>query len=299
MGLCYLVFATLPPHHSTKLPALALDLIADSHHLYVSLANGNILQLSHQGKIEKTYKLPPLKTPYGDSQPQKALCIAVYGNTLGVAGNSGEITLFTPQTSKTLTYKTPSVIRKLSFINEKLLLITLLSNEVILYDISTQRMIYSKNYGTWSLSDASYIAPYLYITGEAGTIVKIDPLSGKSIQIFTGGNVDNIFKISAQSHFIATAGQDRRSIIYTLQGLLVNRFDSPFLIYAVGLSPSSQTIALSWGENNEIALFSTATKKLLATYQGHSASLNRILFLDEHHFVSIADENKILFWEKK
>lgn len=196
-------------------------------------------------------------------------------------------------------FPTKSVVKKIALLSDTQVMVALLSNEVVFFDLKTNKILKTISGGTSPLSDMALSSNHQVaaIAGEAGIVSLIDTNHATIIKQLKGGNVDNIYKIDLQNGSLITAGQDRRAIIYTLDGKSYLRFDGTFLIYTAALSPSAGRAAVTLDEQNIITIFDTAKRQKIATAKGHNATLNRIIFMDENRFVSCADENKILFWE--
>jgi len=119
---------------------------------------------------------------------------------------------------------------------------------------------------------------------------------GKHIHSFTGENLDDVFGVDYKKGIIATAGKDRRVVIYDTNRDKVYYKTSSFFIYSVGLSPSGNIIAYSSDVSNNITLFNTTTKAIIAEYGGNKSPLSKILFLDENSFIVSSAKKKINFY---
>jgi len=94
---------------------------------------------------------------------------------------------------------------------------------------------------------------------------------------------------------ILTGGQDRRVGIYTQNHAY--HINSDFLVYCVGISPSSHIGVYSSGLAHDLQLFDTTNGKKLHKLIGHQATPNKILFVDETLLISTGDEYTIYFWD--
>lgn len=269
--------------------------------IWAGTDNGEILKIGLNGKILSTQKLDSVKNSWGEAVIPKIMSLDISPDqrTVAVASEDGKIVLIKEGKKILASFHTYSVIKKIAFVSESKLLITLLSNEIVWFDITMNKTLKNISAGTSPLSDMALSddRKIAAVAGEAGIVTLIDTQAMKIIRNIQGGNVDNIYKLDLQSGWIVTAGQDRRAVVYTIDGKRYIRYNGSFLIYSAALSPSGARMAAGMDENNIISVFDTAKRAKIASAKGHGATLNRIVFMDENRFVSSADENKILFWE--
>lgn len=291
----------ISPKITVKTSSPVLDFVIRDHTVWAATAEGKALQINAKGKIVSTIVLPKTLNAWNEKTAQKVMSIdlSLDGETVIMAGEDGCLYVSKGGKISKTSFSTKTVIKKIAFVSENRVLLALLSNEVVFFDLQSNKILKVLSGGTSPLSDMA-LSPdrkVAAIAGEAGIVSLIDTAGGKIIKHLKGGNVDNIYKIDLQNRSIITGGQDRRCIIYTLEGKSYVRFNGTFLIYAVALSPSAARAACALDEENTITLFDIAKRQKIATAIGHNATLNRIAFMDERTFVSCADENKILFWE--
>ena len=105
--------------------------------------------------------------------------------------------------------------------------------------------------------------------------------------------------VAYKNGIIATAGQDRRVVIYAYKFDSAYYKSSSFLIYSVGLSPSGKRVAYSSDENNNITVFNTITTSTLGKFGGNKMTLTNILFLNENEFLVASDDKTINFYSVK
>ena len=298
---CHAMAGVITPSILVETTAPVLDFVIRQNTIWAGTANGQLLQLSLQGKRISSISLPLLKNHWGEQAPQRVMSVDVShdGKTIVMAAEDGCLYVVRDGKAIKTAYATPSVIKKIVLLSESRVMIALLCNEMILFDLNQNKVIQTLSAGTSPLSDmaASSDRKHAFVAGEAGIVSMIDTTNLTMVRQIKGGNVDNIYKIDVQNGFVMTAGQDRRAIIYTMAGKIAQRFDGSFLIYSVALSPSANRAVAALDELNSLSVFDVKTGQLIATAEGHQATLNRIVFIDEKRFVSCADENKILFWE--
>jgi len=291
----------ISPKVSVKTSSAVLDFVVRGGDIWAGTANGEALRINPKGKIVSSIALPAMEDSWGEKRKQKIMSIDLSSDTktLIVAGEDGWLYTIGERKITKTAYSTKTVVKKIAFISDTKIMLALLSNEVVFFDLKTNRIVKTLSGGTSPLSDMaiSKDKKTALIAGEAGIVSVIDTGLMKITRRIQGGNVDNIYKVDLHNNRVITAGQDRRAILYTLDGKSFIRFEGSFLIYTAALSPSAGIMAAAMDEENLISVFNTLKRQKIATAKGHSATLNRIVFIDEKRFVSCADENKILFWE--
>lgn len=295
-----LVASEIKPISVIKTDSPMLDLAINGSNVYASSAKGDIFQIE-QGKLKKLCSLPKITTPYNDQIFQKALSLDVFGNgQIAIGAQDGNLYLYSNNTLSKSGFKTDSIIKKVAFVSKGSVLILLISGQVVLYDIEKNKQIYATQIGTSPLSDIalSKDKQVCAIVGEAGYVYIFDIKSGKLKNTYKNVNLDNIYKVSYQNGMILTAGQDRKATLLKDNGEIVVKLNSEFLVYGCALNGNASKAAYNCNEQNDICIYDINSKNT-AYAKGSSASLNRILFIDDKKFVSVADENKILIWSVK
>lgn len=190
------------------------------------------------------------------------------------------------------------MIKKAKFIDESHILLGLLSNELILYDIDLKKEIYRFQITESHFSDFALGEDKLTVASadESGKVYLLDTKSGKLLKTYKGGNVDNIYKVGYHQKRIITAGQDRRSIVYDVKSGSFDRYNANFLIYACAISPSENLGAIAISEDNAIGIFDLNTGRQMHTLKGQKSTLNTIAFVNKKELFSASDDRFILKW---
>lgn len=193
------------------------------------------------------------------------------------------------------------MMKKAKFINKSQVLIALMSNELILYDIKKQKKLYRVTLSQSQFSDFALNEDRSKVASasESGGIAIVDVQSGKIEKFLDDGNVDNIYKVDFKKGKVISAGQDRRGIVYDIKSGKFDRYDAPFLIYACALSPSGSLGALAINEDNDIGIYDLYLKSKIAVLKGQKSTLNSIVFIDENNLVSGSDDKYIMIWRLK
>jgi len=190
-------------------------------------------------------------------------------------------------------------IAQVKFLDKNRLMLALLSDELIAYDIATSKQLYrvAASYSKFSNFALDEKRELIVVADESGVLKIHKTKDGSFLKELKGQNLDNVFQVDIKNGVIATAGQDRRAVIYN--GNSAYYMSSHFLIYAVGLSPSGRLAAYASDEQNNVTLFKTGTKSVLAKYTGNKMTLVKIIFLDEKQFLVASDDRKINLYQIK
>lgn len=279
----------------------------------ITLVEGKIIAGTSVGTVE-TYKLsdtsklslfqfPKIKDFTGDDVAPKVFSVDMVGNSLlaVVQASNGARELYTIENGKSqvlIDAQANLFISKAKFIDKNRILVALLSNEFLLWDVKNKKEIYRiqpnpSHFSDFTLNENKTMAAS---SCESGEITVFDAQSGKIIKVLKGGNVDNVYKVDFKKEKILCAGQDRRGIIYELGNGMYERFDGSFLIYAGALSPSLKLGAFAFNEQNDIVLFDLASKSKVYTLKGQKSTLNTIVFASERELVSASDDQFIMIW---
>ncbi len=192
-------------------------------------------------------------------------------------------------------------ISKAKFLDENTILLALLGNELISYDIKNKKQnwkiqVSQSKFSSFALNE---IKSEVVVADESGDLKLYKTSNGSLIKTFKGQNLDNVFQVAYKNGLIATAGQDRRVVIYNAKSGDAYYKIASFLVYSVALSPSAKVVAHSNGENNNVTLFDTTTKVEIGTFTGNKMTISNILFLSENEFLVSSDDNKINLYKIK
>ena len=279
----------------------------------IALVEGKIVAGTSVGTVE-TYQLsdasklslvqfPKIKDFTGDEVAPKVFSVDRIENSLlaVVQASNGARELYRIDEGKPQVLIDSSAnlfISKAKFVDKNRILVALLSNEFLLWDVKNKKEIYRIQPNPSHFSDFALNENKTMVASscESGEITVFDALSGKIIKVLKGGNVDNVYKVDFKKEKILCAGQDRRGIIYELGNGAYERYDGSFLLYAGALSPSLKFGAYAFNEQNDIVLFDLASKSKVYTLKGQKSTLNTIVFASERELVSASDDQFIMIW---
>jgi len=301
---------TIEPYDSIKANGNVIDIvISGSDMLVVSTDGGTVeaYELSTKNQIAKI-EFPMIKDFMGDDIYPKVFSTDYLKNSkiylAVVQANNGYRELFTIQDgikTRLISADDKHFISKAKFVDENRIMIALLSNEFILYNIKERRELYRVHVSYSHFSDfmLSLDKSILVGSSESGEITVLNVENGKIIKTLKGANVDNVYKVDIKKRKVLAAGQDRRAVVYDLDTGSYSRYDGHFLIYAGALSPSAKKAAFAFTEENDIVIFDTFSDKRLYTLKGQKSTLNSIVFIDENSLVSGSDDKFIMLWKLK
>jgi len=281
------------------------DLVYQDEKLYSATAEGavDIFDIKEQ-KLIKTIHVPKIKDFIGDEVESKIYSVdIVEGQVMIVSqGKMGyrRVHLYVDNNlTEVISSSNSYTIAKAKFVDKDKLLIALLSNELILYDIKNNKSLYreqisASKFSSFALNEKK---DEVIIADESGDLKIVSVKDGKVVKELKGQNVDNIFQLDYKNGLIITAGQDRRCVIYSKDGKTAYYKDGSFLIYSAGLSPSGKIGAFAKDEHNNVSLFNTSTKSDLYMLGSHKATISNILFITEDELFTASDDTHINYWK--
>ncbi|MBN2824455.1 MAG: WD40 repeat domain-containing protein [Campylobacterales bacterium] len=302
--LVNLLFA-LEPTHSYKASGGVTDMVYDKGKLYVATdaSRIDIFDTTTQTKLQSNISVPQIKDFMGDTIESKIYSVDKSNDKILLVSQGAkgfrEIYLYEKSIQKIIGIDKKMFISKAMFVDETKILFALLSNELFLYDVKTQKNIWKiavshSKFSDFTLNEAKDRAT---VADESGNLKIVDISSGMIINTLKGQNLDNVFKVDTQNNKIITAGQDRRCVVYDLQKPNKTYYlQSSFLIYAAALSPSANLGAYSSDEENSVVVFDTQNKKSLYKLEGNKMTLSKILFINENEVFVSSDSNILNYY---
>ncbi len=189
-------------------------------------------------------------------------------------------------------------IVKAKFIDKKTVLLALISDDIIAYDIDGKKRKWTvqasmSKFSSFALdNDRRRVA----VADESGEVHVLSTEDGKTVRVLKGQNVDNIFGVDFKGETVLTGGQDRRAAVYDLKSGSAYYKISDFFVYGVGLSPSGKIAAYSSDINNNITLFDTRTRAVIGKYRSNAAIVNGIVFVDENAFFVNTSSHEVRYY---
>jgi len=284
-----------------------VDLIINDDKLYAS-TNASIVDVFNikTHKLIDKIKVSKITNFLGEITDSRIYSIDIIGKEILILslgkGGARRIHLYK---DKKLDLVLPSsknmYIAKAKFLDKNNILLGLLSNDIVSYNIRTKKENWTvqasqSKFSDFSLNeDRSKVA----IADESGNLHIIDTANGKILTTLSGENLDNVFKVDWKKDTIATAGQDRRVVVYNRKFNSAYYKSSSFMIYAVGISPKGKIVGYASDEDNDVTLFRANTKTTIGKFGGNKMTLTNILFKNEKEFFVATDEPTINYYKIK
>ncbi len=270
--------------------------------LYISTNAGliEVYDITNYNKIDEI-KLEKIYDYFGDSfYPKVFSTHTIDGKNILIlsqdSNGSSKIQIYN-KNFKTIKLDNTSFVNKAYFIDKDRILIGLLSNEIMLYNIKDNSVIWSLQPSQAVFSDLIFNGKFAFSTTEGGIIYMIDIDSGKIIKTLEGANFDNIYMLANAKNILLGSGRDKICGIYDINNGEFKRFNTNFLSYAVGISNDATIGAISDNENNDIVVFDIKNLNKIYTLKGGDALPNKIIFINKSHIVAGFDSKNVLFWK--
>ncbi|MEN8225219.1 MAG: hypothetical protein ABFS05_07630, partial [Bacteroidota bacterium] len=233
------------PLHKIKASGAITDFIIHKQHITLSTDAGTIETYDAAScKKLNIIQLPTMMDFMGDPVPTKIFSIDRLSSKILFVhqGNHGfrNVAILEEGQQQTIidADKDKMMIKKARWISNNTILLGLLSNDLILFDVAQKKIICELNICPYTFSDFSLTEDkqYVFTADESGIVHKIEINNCTLLNDYSGINVDNIYQVVYKNGIVITAGQDRRVGVYnTVTG---NNYFLPatFLVYSVGLN---------------------------------------------------------------
>lgn len=278
-----------------------IDLIYRDSKIYCATDAGTVDVFDYKTKkIVEKIKVDKIKDFKGDMVDSKVFSVDKINDDIMVLSldekGFSRVSIYkNSQNISILDSKKKLSIIKAKYIDQNTLLLALLSNEIISYDITKAKQNYRVQVSGGRFSDfrLNENRTQAIVADESGDIRIYDTKNGKKTKTLSGQNLDNVFQVDYKNGLIITAGQDRKIGIYMQALNSAYSLESQFLVYSVGLSPSANLAGYSYDENNNIAIFNTATKMQIGIFGGNKTTISNIVFIGEREFL-VSSNNKTI-----
>ena len=301
-----LVAIDLKPYKEIKVDGAVKDIVVKNN-LLISGTDTGKMQIYdiEKDKIVKTVQLPKIKDFMGDIIDTRVASVDKIGDRYLLLSDSGKGGYFNlwiyenDKLNKIITPEDKKSLVKARFIDKDHVLLGYLSNEIALYDLKIKKESFKTAVSESKFSDFALNEDKtkVAVTCESGIIYILDTKTGKIIKELKSEHVDNVYKLDFKNGKISGAGQDRRASLYDAKTGKGSHIQGNFLIYATGLSPKANKVAYAMDEQNNIYIYNTLTKSLIAKLKGQKSTLNSIVFKDENTIFSASDDDTIMMWK--
>lgn len=295
----------LEPNFSLIASGAVTDLVLKEEKLYVATTASSldIFDINTKEKID-SIKTSKIKDFTGDMIDSKIYSVDVLeDNILLVSqGENGGRNLSIFNNGKIFNLiedKERLFIARAKFLDENHLIFALLSNQIYLYDIKNKKILKELQISQSKFSNFKLTSDKtkVVVSDESGILTMLNSKTFEIIKTFKNQNLDNVFQVDIKNDIILTAGQDRRSAVYSLDGRISYYKEFSFLIYSAGLSPSETLAAVASDEENNVTVFNVNSKENICNLTQNRSTLTNILFINENEIIVSSDDKKINFYK--
>jgi len=284
------------------------DVIYKNGLIYAATANGKVDILSvKSGKIKKEISLSKIKDFMGDAIDSEVFSVDVAQNKILILSqdNNGYTRLDIYQDGKLIHILDKSdklYIVKAKFVSNNRVLLALLSNVYMLYDIQAKKIIWQEQitmskFSNFALNDNK---TKVASADESGDVNIVSLKDGKVLKHFDGINKDEVFWIDWSKDLVITGGKDKKVGLYNLKSSQKFQKEYSFFIYSVALSSDAKKAAASINDKNDVVIFDTATRSDSVKLVKNSSKVISIIFFNNDRDVLVAANNdKINFYHLK
>ena len=305
--LFFVLFATalvakdIKPDYKLKASGGVTDMVIANDKLYAGTDAScvDIFDIKSKKKINSIV-ISKIKDFMGDEIDSKIYSIDVLdGAVLILSQDNGgyrRVDIYKDgKLSHVVTKSERMYISKAKFIDKNTILLGLLSNVVISYEIATKKHKWEvqpteSKFSNFVLNSEKTKA---ISTDESGDLRMLKLDDGSIVKTFSGQNVDNVFQVDWKNSTIVTAGQDRRCVVFDEKTKGGYYKDATFLIYSVGLREDSVLAAYASDELNNVTLFNTKTKQVKAKLVGNKSNISSIVLYKNNQVFVACDGDEI------
>ena len=288
--------AKILPTKSINIASGINDIAYQDGKLYVATTQGRakIIDIA-SNKLLKEIRLHKIKDFMGDAIDPEIFSIDVAQDRILLLSqdNNGYTRLDLYRHGKhtpLLDAKDRLYIVKAKFVAKESILLGLLSNVYMLYDIGTKKVVWQKQinlskFSNFALNDTKEMVATADESGDVSIVLLKD---GSIKHHFSGLNKDEVFGIDWKKDTIITGGKDKKIALYDTKMLRSSQKSYGFFIYSVALSSDAKMAAASIDEKNSVSIFDPKSKEEIARLVGNNSKVVAIRFIDNNQRLIIA-----------
>nr|WP_321267999.1 WD40 repeat domain-containing protein [uncultured Sulfurimonas sp.] len=293
------------PVQSMKTSGFVVDLVDNNGKLYCATdaSSVDIFDIESKELLEKI-KLEKITDFMGDIIDSKIYSVDVLDDKIMILSQAqkGARRVHIYKDNKLnliIPYTEGLFIAKAKFIDNDTLLLGLLSNDIISYDIKNKKTNYKTQISQSKFSDFVLIdnKTKVVVADESGNLKIHNTKDGSFVKMLGGQNLDNVFQVDSKKGIIATAGQDRKTVVYNINNGSNFYKTASFLIYSVAISPKAKLVAYSSDEDNNVEIFKVSTHSTIGHFGGNKGTITKILFLNEKEFFVASDSTTLNYYK--
>ena len=293
---------TVSPKRIINTPDALTDFVYNWQTITVSTMKGSVEKyVIKSGKLVGSYKFDKIKDFTGEEVDAEVFHIETAGDLLFalVHGENGKNNIF-KLVDNSATLVVPgqlfnSVIVDFYAVDKGKLLIALLSNELVLYDLKNKKNIYRVQVSPYAFSAMDVSHGYVFTADESGEIHKTDIATGKLIKTYKGQHVDNVLCVASDGKTVAGGGKDRRVSFYNETTGSGTHLNTGYFVTALALGGGKA----AWFDDssNAIVVYRISDKKKIVSVTGHKSMVNKLYFAPTGELVSCGSDGKIIIYK--
>ncbi|SFO92366.1 hypothetical protein [Hydrogenimonas thermophila] len=297
---------TVKPSYSIDVDGNVVEFVRKNSTLYVATDAGKLeIYDWKKNRLLEKIKFNTIHDFMGDPIAPKVFGVDVNSNgdtlIIMVQDEGGERILYKykdKKLTKLLDKSAHIQMREARFVDNDHILIASMSNELILFQISTSKILYKNKLSLSTFSDFQLNEDNSKVasTCESGIVYVVDTKTGKVLKTLEGGNKDNVFKVDYKNSYVLACGQDRKAVLYGVKRDSLTIYPTQFLVYAGALNKDATLSAFGINEQNDIGIYDNILKSIKYKLVGQQSTLNTIVFIDDKTLISSSDDNHILIW---
>jgi len=263
----------------------------------------------HSGERLETIQYPKFKDFAGDFQPPKVFSIDISPDGKKIISvvqserGGRDVYLYQDKNlKKIIDRKKHLQIGKVRFLDNTSVVFGLLGDEVVLFNLSKNEIIYRNPVGMSFFSDMEINTDKtkIAVVDESGDIKIVDVKTGKVLKVIEEMNKDKIFDVDFRNNKTISGGRDKKAVFYNLENDKYKIFYADdFMVFSVALSPSGKKGAYLYNDKFDVRVVDTETGDLITVLKGHKATPSNILFIDDNQLIIGCDDGKLYIWRLK
>ncbi|MDX9813332.1 MAG: WD40 repeat domain-containing protein [Sulfurimonadaceae bacterium] len=294
----------MEPSFSLKASGSVVDMLYKNDLLYVATDSScvDIFKYKEKEPIKKI-ELPKITDFAGDEMESKIYSVdEIDGKILILSQDEHgyrRVDIYAnDKLEHIFTQKDMLSISKAKFLDKDNIIFADLGSSLSSYNITKKSYNYTTQVSHGKFSDfcLDEQKKQIVIADESGELKIHNTKDGKFIKKLSGKNLDNVFEVDCKNSTIATAGQDRKVVIYKPLDSFIK--ESGFLVYSAALSPSAKLLAYSSDEQNNATLVDLVTKKTIRVLTGNKMNISKMVFINEDELVIGSDSNTINIYKE-
>jgi hypothetical protein len=297
--------ADLRPVAEAKIEAGILDMVVTKDRIYLATDISKVVVMDHNFSVVGEYKARKIKDFMGELGEADVYSVDYLdGAILYLAqAEDGYAELYVVregEPKKVLDRSRGLYAKAAKFVDPAHVIIALMSDEVVLYDLQAQKVVGQGKAGEYFFSVMA-IAPertHIAVGDEGGEVAVIDTRTLRPIKVFQDINKDKILSLDTNAYYaVAGSRADKTFALYDLKsGTAKTRKNPDFFVYVVGLDPWGNFAVYGDNEKYILNVVDTKTLDLRHRLVGHKNIVNVIRFADKKTILSASETGEIKKW---